>query len=94
VYTGKLGLRHLMVLGGRGQVVGVITRKDLMVFRLIYRKRRELDLVVKMQRMLRQILNNQSWYENGSGTTRSEIKEQYKIGETIINWDHEIKEFN
>ena len=35
MYTGKLGLRHLMVLGGRGQVVGVLTRKDLMVFRII-----------------------------------------------------------
>jgi predicted transcriptional regulator len=81
----KLGLRHLMVLGGRGEVVGVITRKDLMVFRILHRKQRELDLIVKMQRTVRQIFNNMGWYENG-GQDRQATKEKYNIDEIKVAW--------
>jgi predicted transcriptional regulator len=81
----KLGLRHLMVLGGRGEVVGVITRKDLMVFRILHRKQRELDLIVKMQRTVRQIFNNMGWYENG-GQERQATKKKYNIDEIKVAW--------
>ena len=81
----KLGLRHLMVLGGRGEVVGVITRKDLMVFRILHRKQRELDLIVKMQRTVRQIFNNMGWYENG-GQERRATKKKYNIDEIKVAW--------
>ena len=81
----KLGLRHLMVLGGRGEVVGVITRKDLMVFRILLRKQRELDLIVKMQRTVRQILNNHGWYEKG-GQERQATKKKYKIDQFHLAW--------
>ena len=81
----KLGLRHLMVLGGRGEVVGVITRKDLMVFRILHRKQRELDLIVKMQRTVRQIFNNMGWYENG-GQDRQATKKKYNIDEIKVAW--------
>ena len=86
----KLGLRHLMVLGERGEVVGVITRKDLMVFRILLRKQRELDLIVKMQRTVRHILNNHGWYENG-GQERKATKKKYKIDQFRLAWKSKKK---
>ena len=87
----KLGLRHLIVLGIKGQVVGVITRKDLMLFRIVARKQRELELLIKMQRYLRQVLDDQGWYEKSGGRegceSRVATKKKFKVGEQKIEWN-------
>ena len=82
----KLGLRHLIVLGIKGQVVGVISRKDLMLFRIVARKQRELALLIKMQRYIRQILDDQGWYERGSGS-RTATKTKFRVGKQKIEWN-------
>ena len=50
----KLGLRHLVVIERNGKVSGMITRKDLMLYKLVDSHERELKLVVSLQRMVRE----------------------------------------
>ena len=50
----KLGLRHLIVIERNGKVSGIITRKDLMLYKLVDSHERELNLVVMLQRMVRE----------------------------------------
>lgn len=50
----KLGLRHLVVIQRNGQVCGMITRKDLMLYKLVDYHQRELELVVSLQRRVRE----------------------------------------
>ena len=49
----KLGLRHLVVLERDGRVCGMITRKDLMLYKLVEHHQRELDLIKKLQQQVR-----------------------------------------
>ena len=60
----KLGLRHLVVCGNNGKVEGMITRKDLMVFRIVQQKKRELGLIVKMQDTYRLKLKARGFYNH------------------------------
>ena len=50
----KLGLRHLVVIERNGRVCGMVTRKDLMLYKLVDSHERELQLVVMLQRMVRE----------------------------------------
>ena len=59
----KLGLRHLVVLGRNGEVAGMVTRKDLMIFKLVDQKHKELGLVKKLQSRVRTMLRNNGYYE-------------------------------
>lgn len=59
----KLGLRHLVVLGRDGGAAGIITRKDLMVFKLVEQKQRELACVKKLQGRVRRMLEKSGYYE-------------------------------
>jgi H+/Cl- antiporter ClcA len=59
----KLGLRHLVVLGRDGGAAGMITRKDLMVFKLVDQKQRELVCVKKLQGRVRNMLEKNGYYE-------------------------------
>ena len=60
----KLGLRHLIVTGGSdGRVVGMITRKDLMVFRIAEFKDRELARIIDMQRSVRHHMRETGFYQ-------------------------------
>ena len=49
----KLGLRHLVVLERDGRVCGMITRKDLMLYKLVEHHQRELDLIKRLQQKVR-----------------------------------------
>jgi chloride channel 7 len=49
----KLGLRHMVVVARNGDVCGMITRKSLMLFRLVEHHQKELDLVKSLQRKVR-----------------------------------------
>ena len=50
----KLGLRHLVVIERDGRVCGMITRKDLMLYKLVDYHQRELELVLGLQRRVRE----------------------------------------
>ena len=50
----KLGLRHLVVIERNGVVCGMVTRKDLMLYKLVDSHERELALVVNLQRRVRE----------------------------------------
>merc|ERR1711871_1220421 len=67
----KLGLRHLLVLGRDGEVVGMVTRKDLMIFKLVDQKHRELECVKKLQQRVRVMLKNNGYYERNPTPQRS-----------------------
>ena len=46
----KLGLRHLVIIERNGRACGMITRKDLMLYKLVEYHQRELELVLGLQR--------------------------------------------
>jgi H+/Cl- antiporter ClcA len=80
----KLGLRHLVVLGRDGTVVGMVTRKDLMIFKLVDQKHRELESVKKLQGRVRIMLKNNGYYDRnpqvsrrGSGSGRNALMRKF-----------------
>ena len=72
----KLGLRHLVVLERDGRVCGMITRKDLMLYKLVEHHQRELDLIKRLQQKVRakQARNGFVPSDSGNGSTN---KTQY-----------------
>ena len=62
----KLRLRHLVVCGNNAVVEGFLTRKDLMVYRIVQQKKRDLELIVKMQDTIRIHLKNKGFYNHSS----------------------------
>ena len=66
----KLGLRHLVVLGRDGTVIGMVTRKDLMIFKLVDQKHRELESVKKLQGRVRIMLKNHGYYDRNPEVKR------------------------
>jgi H+/Cl- antiporter ClcA len=66
----KLGLRHLVVLGRDGTVIGMVTRKDLMLFKLVDQKHRELESVKKLQGRVRIMLKNHGYYDRNPEVKR------------------------
>jgi H+/Cl- antiporter ClcA/CBS domain-containing protein len=69
VFT-KLGLRHLVVLGHTGKVEGLVTRKDLMVFRIAAFKENEIKYIKMMQSSIRRNLKNIGFYDR-KGVSRT-----------------------
>ena len=67
----KLGLRHLIVLGRDGQVAGMVTRKDLMIFKLVDQKHRELENVKKLQSRVRAMLKSNGFYDRKAESTET-----------------------
>jgi len=65
VFT-KLGLRHLVVLGFRGKVQGLVTRKDLMVYRITDFKEKEIYYIKLMQLVIRKKLKKMRFYERSN----------------------------
>tara|TARA_B100000780_G_scaffold210920_1_gene150829 strand:+ start:17 stop:1267 length:1251 start_codon:yes stop_codon:yes gene_type:complete len=60
----KLGLRHLMVMGRKdGKLCGVLTRKDLMIFKIVEAKELEQKAIVALQRAVRKGLENKKFYK-------------------------------
>jgi H+/Cl- antiporter ClcA len=62
----KLGLRHLVVCGYNGRVEGILTRKDLMVYRIVLQKQRDVKLIIKMQDTMRLHLKSRGFYDHSS----------------------------
>ena len=62
VFT-KLGLRHLVVLGHTGKVQGLVTRKDLMVFKIAEFKDKEIKYIKQMQLIVRKKLRKNGFYD-------------------------------
>ena len=60
----KLGLRHLVVQGQNGHVVGMITRKDLMVFKVVENKHKELEIIKQLQARVRERLQAKGFYDD------------------------------
>jgi CBS domain-containing protein len=75
VFT-KLGLRHLVVLGHTGKVEGLVTRKDLMVYRIAQFKDNEIHYIKLMQLVIRKKLKEKGFYDRSDlkRTTTSKIK--------------------
>jgi hypothetical protein len=65
VFT-KLGLRHLVVIGFRGKVQGLVTRKDLMVYRITDFKEKEIYYIKLMQLVIRKKLKKMRFYERSN----------------------------
>tara|TARA_B100000795_G_C22654254_1_gene381510 strand:- start:188 stop:874 length:687 start_codon:yes stop_codon:yes gene_type:complete len=60
----KLGLRHLMVMGRKdGKLCGVLTRKDLMIFKIVEAKELEQKAIVALQRAVRKGLESKKFYK-------------------------------
>jgi len=59
----KLGLRHLCVMGSDGMLWGVVTRKDLMVFKTVEAKEEEIKFVILLQRTYREKLEHTHFYK-------------------------------
>ena len=72
----KLGLRHLVVLERNGEVCGMITRKDLMLYKLVEHHQRELDLIKRLQRRVRD-RQAQNGFVPGSKISGDSVKTQY-----------------
>jgi chloride channel 7 len=62
----KLGLRHLVVTGNNGIVEGVVTRKDLMVYRIVQQKKKDVKLIILMQDTIRIHLKSRGFYNHDS----------------------------
>jgi H+/Cl- antiporter ClcA len=69
----KLGLRHLMVTGPDGMLCGVVTRKDLMIFKIVEQKERELLVVCQLQEIIRKKLEKKNFYHMNGLHRRSSI---------------------
>ncbi len=67
----KLGLRHLVVKQQDGKVVGMVTRKDLMVFKLVDYQARELELVKNLQQHMKDRLAAKGYYSSKRGSGSS-----------------------
>jgi chloride channel 7 len=85
----KLGLRHLVVLGLTGEVVGMITRKDLMLFKILIEKKKELSVIIKLQKKVRHRLRSKGFYKGGGaepyGSDFSESKDDQETEKEIEN---------
>merc|ERR1711871_15288 len=58
----KLGLRHLPVVARDGTICGMVTRKDLMLFKLVTQHERELQYVIFLQKLERRRLKASGFY--------------------------------
>jgi len=88
VFT-KLGLRHLVVLGHTGKVEGIVTRKDLMVYKMNEFKNVEVYWIRRMQAAIRHQLNSIRFYETrpiSRAAYEKSLSQDAKDG-IVNNWD-------
>jgi chloride channel 7 len=87
----KMGLRHLIVLGHTGKVEGLVTRKDLMVFKMNRFKEVEIYWIRRMQAAIRHKLLLIGFYDDKPHVREAyekSIREDKRDG--IVNsWDDE-----
>jgi CBS domain-containing protein len=92
----KLGLRHLVVTGGTdGRVVGMVTRKDLMVFRITEFKEIEMQRIIDMQRSVRQQLRTEGFYNKvglSKSTSRRSVGKRVERSETSVVRVNKLRE--
>ena len=97
VFT-KLGLRHLVVLGHTGKVEGLITRKDLMVYKMNKFKEVEIYWIRRMQAAIRRQLDAVGFYDGKPAARKvyeKSLREDARDGVTNLwenNKDYSTKE--
>merc|ERR1712167_117699 len=79
----KLGLRHLVVKGHTGKAEGMLTRKDLMLWRISAFKEKELNWIKKIQSTARRTLKSSGFYDRS--TTSKETKKRAAAAEKRLS---------
>jgi hypothetical protein len=84
------------VTGGTdGRVVGMVTRKDLMVFRITEFKEIEMQRIIDMQRSVRQHLRTEGFYNKvglSKSTSRRSVGKRVERSETSVVRVNKLRE--